>query len=98
VACPFLRWGYPGTPPTSLAEQDVLSGVLMMTTITSTHEATSWQLSQRLHIFCPHTGLPVDTGHELIEVDRLAPQAQMLIDCIECGEDHGWVIEDAFLQ
>jgi hypothetical protein len=82
-----------------LAEQRVLSGVLMvMTTVTSTHEAASWQLSQRLHIFCPYTGLPVDTGHELTEVGRLAPQPQTLIDCTECGEDHGWMIEEAFLQ
>ena len=76
-----------------------LSGVLMvMTTVTSTHGAAGWQLSQRLHIFCPYTGLPVDTGHQLTEVGRLAPQPQMLIDCTECGEDHGWMIEDAFLQ
>jgi hypothetical protein len=71
---------------------------MAMTTVTSTHEAAGWQLSQRLHIFCPYTGLPVDTGHELAEVGRLAPRPQMLIDCTECGEDHDWVIEDAFLQ
>jgi hypothetical protein len=49
-------------------------------------------------IFCPHTGLPVDTLHELGEIGRLAPHAQTLVDCAECGEDHGWTIEDAFLQ
>jgi hypothetical protein len=73
------------------------SGVLGMTTVAS-HEGTSWQASQRLMIFCPHTGLPVDTRHELREIGRLAPHPQILVDCAECGEDHGWTIEDAFLQ
>ena len=71
---------------------------MVMATVAPTRETASWHLSQRLMIFCPHTGLPVDTGHELTEIGRLAPQPQMLIDCIECGEDHGWMIEDAFLQ
>jgi hypothetical protein len=70
----------------------------MMTTITSTQEAGSSQLSRRLHIFCPYTGLPVDTEHELTDVGRLVPHPKTLIDCTECGEDHGWTIEDAFLK
>jgi hypothetical protein len=75
------------------------SGVLVvMPSVASTHGAANWGLSQRLMIFCPHTGLPVDTGHELTEIGHLAPQPQRLVDCPECGEDHGWMIEDAFLQ
>jgi hypothetical protein len=70
----------------------------VMPSVASTQETATWQLSQRLMIFCPHTGMPVDTGHELTEIGRLAPQPQMLIDCTECGEDHGWTIEEAFLQ
>jgi hypothetical protein len=69
-----------------------------MNTVATTQEAASWRLSQRLMIFCPHAGLPVHTGHELTEVGRLAPQPQMLVDCAECGDDHGWLIEDAFFE
>jgi hypothetical protein len=77
----------------------LFSGVLVVVNaVASTQEAANWRLSQRLMIFCPHTGIPVDTGHELTEIGRLAPQPQMLIDCIECGEDHHWTIEDAFLE
>ena len=68
-----------------------------MTRVASTQEAASWHLAQRLMIFCPHTGLPVDTGNELSAIGRLAPRPQVLIDCIECGQDHGWLIEEAFL-
>jgi hypothetical protein len=75
-----------------------LGVLVVMTSIASTHETAIWQLTQRLMIFCPHTGSPIDTGHELTEIGRLAPQPQVLIDCPECGEDHGWTIEDAFLQ
>jgi hypothetical protein len=81
-----------------LAEQRVIGGLVGMTTFASTHGAASWGLAQRLKIFCPHTGLPVDTGHELVEIGRIAPQRQLLIDCSECGEDHAWTIEDAFLE
>ena len=49
-------------------------------------------------IFCPHTGLPVDTGNELTALARIGSQPQLLIDCIECGQDHDWRIEDAFLE
>jgi hypothetical protein len=76
-----------------------LSRVLVvMNAITSSQERASWHLSQRLMICCPHAALPVDTGHELNEIGGLAPQPQMLIDCIECGQDHSWTIEDAFLE
>jgi hypothetical protein len=68
-----------------------------MTTVTSTQQAAGWHLAQRLMIFCPHTGLAVDTGHELPAIASLAPRRQLLIDCIECGQDHDWLIEDAFL-
>jgi hypothetical protein len=69
-----------------------------MTTVAATQSTAGRQLSQRLMIVCPHTGQPADTGHELTEIGRLAPQRQLLVDCFECGEDHAWTIEDAFLQ
>ena len=55
-------------------------------------------LLRRLMIRCPQTGLPADTGFELSEIPALAPQQQVLIDCLECGQDHPWQLEDAFLS
>jgi len=72
--------------------------LVVMTSVASTQERSTWQLSQRLMILCPHTGLAADTGHELTEIGRLAPRRQVLIDCTECGEDHDWTIDDAFLR
>jgi hypothetical protein len=69
-----------------------------MSAVRSTQETASWHLSQRLMIFCPHTGRPVHTGHGLTEIGGLAPKPQTLIDCTDCGQDHDWLIEDVFLE
>lgn len=60
--------------------------------------AASSLLLRRLMIQCPSTGLPTDTGFELTEIPRLARTRQVLVDCLECGQDHEWRLEDAFLH
>ena len=54
-------------------------------------------LLRRLMVLCPVTETPVDTGYELSEAvstrDRLR-----LVDCMECGQDHVWRVEEAFLE
>ena len=54
-------------------------------------------LLKRLMIRCPHTGEPVDTGFELSSIPAMA-LPHLLIDCTECGQDHTWRIEDAFVE
>jgi hypothetical protein len=51
----------------------------------------------RLMIACPHTGNPVDTGYEPPDIPAVAIP-HMLVDCLECGQDHRWRIEDAFVE
>jgi uncharacterized Zn finger protein len=55
-------------------------------------------LPRRLMIMCPVTGAPVDTGAELMAAQSMEPGGDILVDCIECGQDHPWKIEDAFLE
>lgn len=54
-------------------------------------------LLRRLVIRCPVTGLASDTGFELTELPQLTGE-QALIDCLECGQDHTWRVEDAYLD
>jgi hypothetical protein len=56
------------------------------------------RLARRLMIVCPTTGRPSDTGVDLMGVPRASSRLQMLVDCLECGQDHEWRIEDAFLD
>jgi hypothetical protein len=55
-------------------------------------------LPRRLMIPCPVTGAPVDTGSDLVTAQSLGPGGDILVDCIECGQDHQWQLEDAFLE
>lgn len=55
----------------------------------------SRSLLRRLSIVCPETGRPADTGFELTELPRLSARRLMLVDCLECGQDHEWQVEDA---
>ena len=61
-------------------------------------EARGPLLLPRLMIRCPRTGLPTDTGFELEEIPALGAEHQILVDCLECGQDHPWQLEDAFLS
>ena len=55
-------------------------------------------LPRRLMIPCPVTGMPVDTGADLVAAQDMGPSGDILVDCIECGQDHRWRVEDAFLE
>jgi hypothetical protein len=55
------------------------------------------RLLRRLLVACPVTGLATDTGFELTDVPSVASGPQLLIDCLECGQDHEWGIDDALL-
>jgi len=56
------------------------------------------RLFRRLKITCPVTGLATDTGFDLSEVPAVVGGPQLLIDCLECGQDHSWRIDDAVLD
>ena len=60
--------------------------------------ARSGTLLRRLMIVCPTTGLAADTGFELLGVPKASSRRQILVDCLECGQDHEWRIEDTFLD
>jgi hypothetical protein len=55
-------------------------------------------LLRRLLITCPATGLPTDTGFELSQVPSVAASRQLLGDCLECGQDHEWDVDDIVLD
>ena len=55
-------------------------------------------LLRRLLIRCPVTGISADTGWELSAVPNLVPTNNLLVDCPECGQDHQWQVDDAFLE
>jgi hypothetical protein len=87
----------PSRAPPDHWQSNLFSGMLVvMTTMAATQQPQAGICPSGSTSTVRTTGLPVDTGHELTEIRRLAPQPQMLIDCIVCGEDHAWRIEDAF--
>ena len=53
------------------------------------------RLLRRLAITCPTTGVATDTGVDLWDVPAVATGQQLLVDCLECGQDHAWNIDDA---
>jgi hypothetical protein len=55
-------------------------------------------LLRRLMITCPATGRAADTGFELTALPRLSARQHVLVDCLECGQDHEWQVEDLFLE
>jgi hypothetical protein len=59
---------------------------------------TGSALLRRLVITCPITGLTTDTGIALSELPAVVTRAQLLVDCLECGQDHPWHIGDAMLE
>ena len=54
------------------------------------------RLLRRLMIACPVTGAATDTGFEQFDVPAVGTGPQLLIDCLECGQDHHWNIDDAW--
>ena len=54
-------------------------------------------LLRRLTIRCPVTGTSADTGYELSSIPTVSTR-NLLVDCTECGQDHLWRLEDAFLD
>jgi hypothetical protein len=59
---------------------------------------TESRLLRRLMITCPVTGLATDTGFELSDLPGVVTRQQLLVDCLECGQDHPWHIGDARLD
>lgn len=51
-------------------------------------------LLQRLMIRCPETGRASDTGFELSALPMVAARRQILVDCLGCGQDHDWSVDD----
>lgn len=56
------------------------------------------RLVRRLLIRCPVTGTSADTGFELHAFAELRRRSQLLVDCLECGQDHEWTVDDAFVE
>jgi hypothetical protein len=68
----------------------------------SRHSATTFRpkrtrLLRRLMIRCPVTGLATDTGVEPWALPAVVDGPQLLVDCLECGQDHPWDVDDAVL-
>jgi hypothetical protein len=55
------------------------------------------RLLRRLTITCPVTGLATDTGVEPWAVPVVVGGPHLLVDCLECGQDHPWDVDDAVL-
>jgi 2-keto-3-deoxy-L-rhamnonate aldolase RhmA len=57
-------------------------------------------LVRRLMVACPNTGIAVDTGAAVTVIPNVQQEqeAQILVDCIECGQDHEWRLDDAFME
>jgi hypothetical protein len=58
----------------------------------------SGTLLRRLMIRCPATGRASDTGYDLSALPSVAGRRQLLVDCLECGQDHDWSVDDVFLD
>jgi hypothetical protein len=54
-------------------------------------------LVRRLTILCPVTSRAADTGYEITGMPNVAGGTQVLVDCLECGQDHEWTADDTQL-
>ena len=52
---------------------------------------------RQVMIRCPFTGDLVPTGLEASSLEKLDQSQYLLIDCLECGQDHGWEPSQATL-
>ena len=55
-------------------------------------------LLRRLLIRCPVTGDVTDTGFEITALPSVPHTAHRLIDCLECGQDHRWTVDDLSVE
>lgn len=55
-------------------------------------------LLRRLVVRCPVTERAADTGFDLSALPNISARRQVLVDCLECGQDHEWQVEDAFVD
>ena len=60
-----------------------------------TTEVRVARLLRSLFIRCPATGERADTGFELTALPSIRASTQVLVDCLECGQDHEWRVEAA---
>jgi hypothetical protein len=65
---------------------------------TGPRATTGGWLLRRLVITCPVSGLATDTGFVLSDLPAVVRGPQLLVDCLECGQDHPWQIDDARLD
>ena len=56
------------------------------------------RLVRRLLIRCPVAGTSADTGFELHALAQLRHRRHLLVDCLECGQDHEWTVDDVFVD
>jgi len=52
---------------------------------------------RQVMIRCPITGDLVPTGLEATSLEKLDRSEYLLIDCLECGQDHAWELSQATL-
>ena len=52
---------------------------------------------RQVMIHCPTTQDLVPTGLETSSLEKLDQSEYLLIDCLECGQDHAWQPSGAFL-
>ena len=58
----------------------------------------SGTLLRRLMIRRRPTGRASDTGFDLSALPGVAGRRQLLVDCLQCGHDHDWSLDDVFLD
>jgi hypothetical protein len=56
------------------------------------------RLLRRLVVRCPVTGRTADTGFELAAIPEVSNATQLLVDCLECGQDHEWSLDDVSVE
>jgi hypothetical protein len=70
---------------------------MTIATTTCTDAPYRRRVVPHLMISCPHTGNAVDTRFDATAIPSLAT-AHLLMDCVECGQDHVWRTEEAFVE
>jgi hypothetical protein len=84
-------------PAALMRTTDNVTGTTNMTAISDQPDIHIRAVPRRVMIRCPLTDEPVDTGHEPASAPTIRREVQLLVDCTECGQDHMWRMEDAFL-